>query len=112
MAKTVNHPATRAQTVTITLWDYVVQSFTQRVKSWAPLTLKLMTAYALWIAGSFAVYETAGLVYVQHIAAIGYWFGWLAAATTLLFIAGTFLTGIVHDVRHPILTRYVRSRDR
>jgi hypothetical protein len=111
MAKTVNYPTPRGQTTTISLRNYVFRSFTERVKSWTPLTLKLMTAYALWIVGSFAVYESAGIVYLQHIAAIGFWFGWLAVLATVLFVAGMLVTGILHDVRHPILTRYVRSRD-
>jgi TRAP-type C4-dicarboxylate transport system permease small subunit len=112
MAKTVNHPTPDSQTVTVSLRDYVITSFSERVRTWTPLTAKLVAAFSVWILGSFALYETASILEVQQIAAIGFWFGWLAVAATFAFVVGTLVTGLVHDIRHPTLTRYVRSRNR
>jgi len=101
MVKTVNHPTTRTPAPTVR--SYVARSFVSRVKSWTPLLGKVLGALVAWIAVWYAVFETTATDQVAQIAAIGFWFGWLFVLATLVFLAAVLATGVVRDVRNPIL---------
>lgn len=96
MVKTVKHPTTRTPAPT-------VRSFVARVRSWTPQISKVLAALLAWTAAWFVLFDTTATAQVAQIAAIGFWFGWLFVFVTLVFFAGILATGVVRDVRKPIL---------
>mgnify|MGYP006274394737 CR=1 FL=1 len=101
MVKTVNHPTTRTPAPTVS--SFVARSFVARVRSWAPLLSRALLGILVWTGAWYAIVVTTGTEQVAAIAAIGFWFGWLFVAAVLVFLAGVLATGVVRDVRNPIL---------
>lgn len=101
MVESVNHPTTHTPAPTVS--SYVARSFVARVRSWAPLLSKALLVILSWTGVWYAVFETTGTDQIAQIAAIGFWFGWLFVAAVFVFLAGVLLTGVVRDVRNPVL---------
>ncbi|SEV94404.1 hypothetical protein [Halobacterium jilantaiense] len=101
MVKNVNHPTTRTPAPTVR--SYVARSFTARVRSWTPLVLRALLGLLLWTAAWYAIHEATATAQVAALAAIGFWFGWLFVFALFAFLAFVLVTGVVKDVRDPIL---------
>jgi thiosulfate reductase cytochrome b subunit len=101
MVKTVKHPTTRTPAPTVR--SFVARSFVARVRSWTPQIAKVLAVLLSWVAAWYALFETTPTEQVAQIAAVGFWFGWLFVFVTLVFFAGVLVTGVIRDVRKPIL---------
>jgi len=103
MVETANYPTTRTPAKTVR--SYVARSFFARVRSWTPVVSKALAGLLAWTGLWYALFVTTATPQVAQLAAIGFWFGWLFVAATLVFVAGVLVTGAVRDVRKPILVQ-------
>lgn len=101
MVKSANHVTTRTPAPTVRA--YVARSFVARVRSWTPLIARVLLGLLVWTGVWYVIHETAGADQVAAIAAIGFWFGWLFVFATFVFLVSVLLTGVLRDVRRPIL---------
>lgn len=101
MVKNVNYPTTRTPAKTVR--SYVARSFFARVRSWRARIAKVLAGLLVWTGLWYALFVTTATPQVAQLAAIGYWFGWLFVFATLVFLGSVLVTGVVRDIRKPIL---------
>jgi hypothetical protein len=101
MVETANHPNARKPAPSV--GSYVARSFVARVRSWAPLLTKATVGLLAWTGVWYAIVEVTATSQVAAIAAVGFWFGWLFILALAVFFVGVLVTGVVRDVRNPVV---------
>lgn len=100
MAKAATH-STPGETPDST-GSHVVRSFVSRLRSWYTIGWRLAVGFGVWILGAWALHGYTSVPEFAQMAAVAYWFGWLFAGVTALFLLGMLLTGVVYDLRNPV----------